>query len=65
MRDGRHLRPKADVLAVLRRCGVSEQTVQAPDAALDDPVDLERDADLFFRYGITLEGLVDRMGGSP
>jgi hypothetical protein len=63
MRDGRDLRPKADVLAVLRRCGLSEQT--AFDAALDDPVDLERDADLFFRYGITLEGLVDRMGGSP
>jgi hypothetical protein len=58
------VRPKAEVLAVLRRSGVPEKTVQDLDAALDDPVDIDRDADLLYRHGITLERLVDRMGGS-
>jgi hypothetical protein len=63
--DERDLRSKANVLAVLRRVGIPEQTIEALDAALDDPVDLRRDAELFFRHGITLDHLVDRMGGSP
>ena len=61
MSDERDLRRKSDVLAVLRRAGVSEQTVEA----LDDPVDVNRDADVFVRHGITLGQLIDRMGGSP
>jgi hypothetical protein len=65
MSDTRDLRPKARVLAVLRRAGVPEQTVQALNTALKDPVDLRRDGGLLSRYGITLDGLVDRMGGSP
>lgn len=65
MSDERDLRRKSDVLAVLRRAGVSEQTVEALDAELDDPVDVNRDADVFFRHGITLGQLIDRMGGSP
>jgi hypothetical protein len=63
--EKRDLRSKASVLALLRRAGVSERTVEAMDAALDDPVDLHRDAGLFFRYGVTVAQLVDRMGGSP
>jgi hypothetical protein len=63
--EERDVRSKAEVLAVLRRSGVPEQTVQALDAALDDPVDVTRDANLFLRYGITLDSLIDRMGGSP
>jgi hypothetical protein len=59
------LRAKADVLAVLRRAGIPEQTVQALDAVLEDPVDLRRDGDLLARYGITRDRLIDRMGGSP
>ena len=65
MSEERDLRTKAEVLAVLRRSGVPEETVQALDAALDDPVDVTRDANLFLRYGITLDSLIDRMGGSP
>ena len=65
MSEERDLRTKAEVLAVLRRSGVPEETVQALDAALDDPVDVTRDANLFLRYGITLDSLIDSMGGSP
>jgi hypothetical protein len=59
------LRPKAGVLAVLRRTGIAHQTAAALDAALEDPVDLRRDGNLFLRYGITRDHLIDRMGGSP
>jgi hypothetical protein len=65
MSDERDLRPKAGVLAVLHRAGIPEQTVQALKAALEDPVDLRRDANLLASYGITLDRLIDRMGGSP
>lgn len=59
------LRPKPGVLAVLRRTGVPEHTVQALNAALEDPVELWRDGNLLLRHGITLDRLIDRMGGSP
>jgi hypothetical protein len=53
MSDERDLRAKREVLAVLRRGGIPEHTVQALNAALEDPVDLRRDRDLLARYGIT------------
>jgi hypothetical protein len=59
------LRRKADVLAVRRRAGVPEQTAEALDAELRDPVDVDRDANVFLRHGLTLDRLIDRMGGSP
>jgi hypothetical protein len=65
MSDGRDLRSKAEVLAVLRRAGVPEQTVQQLNAALEDPVDLRRDDALLASFGVTHDNLIDRMGGSP
>jgi hypothetical protein len=65
MSDERDLRRKADVLALLRRAGVAEQPVEALDAELRDPVDLDRDGNVFFRHGITVDHLIDRMAGSP
>ena len=65
MSDKRDLRSKAEVLALLRRAQLPEQTVQALTAALEDPVDLRRDGNLLARYGITLDHLVDLAGGSP
>ena len=56
---------KSECLAILRRAGVSEQTVEALDAELPDPVDVDRDANVFLRHGITLDYLIDRIGGSP
>ena len=63
--ESRNLRSKAEALEILRRTGVDQETIQALAVALPDPVDLERDANLFGRYGITRDALVDRMGGSP
>jgi hypothetical protein len=65
MGDEPRARGKTEILAVLRRAGYSEQTIAALDAELDDPVDVDRDANVFLRHGITLGGLIDRMGGSP
>ena len=65
MVDEPRVRRKAEVLAVLRRAGYSEQTVAALDVELDDPVDLDRDANVLLRHGITVGSVIDRMGGSP
>jgi hypothetical protein len=65
MDDERHVRGKAEILVVLRRAGYSEQTVAALDAELQDSVDVDRDANVFLRHGITLGSVIDRMGGSP
>jgi hypothetical protein len=65
MDDQRLVRPKAEVLAVLRRAGTPEETIRALDAVLDDPVDIERDLSLLAHHGITRGRLTDAMGGSP
>jgi hypothetical protein len=57
-------REKGEVLAVLRRAGVHERTIAQLDALLGDQVDIRRDANLLARYGITLDSVVDWMGGS-
>jgi hypothetical protein len=63
--ERRDLRDKQDLLATLRRLGVGEETIRALDAELDDPADVEQAANVAARYGITLDRLIDRMGGSP
>jgi hypothetical protein len=65
MSEERDLRSKAEVLAVLRRAGIPEETLQTLNAALEDPVDLRRDGNLLALHGVTLDVLTDRMGGSP
>ena len=65
MTDARDVKPKAEVLAVLRRAGIPEETIRELDTVLDDPVDLDHDLGLLGRYGITRDRLVDVMGGSP
>ena len=65
MDDERALRSKAFLFDVLRRAGTPEATIEALDAVLDDPVDLDRDGTLLARYGITRAQLEDELGGSP
>ena len=58
------LRSKNDVLALIARAGYSPQTVTDLAEQLPDPVDLEAQAGLFARYGITRDALVSAFGGS-
>jgi hypothetical protein len=63
--EKRTLPPKAALLGVLRRTGFPEETIQAVERAVRDPLDARRDGNLLAQYGITRDRLVDRMGGSP
>ena len=56
---------KKDLLAVLLRAGVPEQTMRALDADLPDPVGITDAANILGRYGITLDSVISAMGGSP
>jgi hypothetical protein len=59
------LRRKEDLLAILRRAGVPEETLHALDAELPDPVSLTDAANIGGRYGITRDSLISWMGGGP
>jgi hypothetical protein len=49
---------------VLRMVGLAQEADElAPQ--LPDPVDVDRESDLFDRYGIDLDMLIERMGGTP
>ena len=50
---------------MLRRAGYSAETIREIHDQLDDPIDLDRDAETLVRYGITREHLTETMGGSP
>ena len=56
---------KKDILVVLHKAGIPDDTIKAIDAQLPDPVDLDRDGPLLQRHGITHDALVSALGGSP
>jgi hypothetical protein len=57
------LLPRAEVLRVLRNAGlVHEADELAPE--LPETVDIDRNHEVFERYGIDRDVLVSRMGGS-
>ena len=55
---------RAEVIRVLRRAGYTTAADEL-SALLPDPVELDRDARLLERYGISRHVLIDRMGGNP
>lgn len=55
---------KQEVVAILRRAGLREVADEA-NRSLPDPVGRERAAQFVFRYGITRDSLISRLGGSP
>jgi hypothetical protein len=55
---------RQDVVDVLRAAGLPE-VAEEVGRSLPDPVDVERAAQLLYRYGITKDVLISRMGGSP
>jgi hypothetical protein len=57
--------PKAAVMDVVRRAGYPREIIDEIELQLPDPVDYDRDQGLLVRYGITLDQLINRLGGSP
>jgi hypothetical protein len=56
---------KSVVLDGIRRAGYPREVVDEIDSQLPDPVDSYREQDLLARYGITLDSIISRFGGSP
>jgi hypothetical protein len=52
------------IIELMHRLGMSDQVPEALKT-LPDPVDLRRDAAVLQRFGLGLESVIDRMGGSP
>ena len=65
MTDRPTARSHEEVARVLRRAGYSDEFISQLLSELPDPIDLQRDHQIFERHGLTSERLVDRMGGSP
>jgi hypothetical protein len=56
---------KAEVARVLQRAGLPHDLIDELVKELPDTVDLDRDAEVFDRHGLTHARLTDMMGGSP
>ena len=52
------------VIDVLNRVGYTELAEEA-SRVLPDPVDVDQLGEFGNRYGVTLDDLISRMGGSP
>jgi hypothetical protein len=55
---------KQDVVDMLRRTGLADIADEAM-RVLPDPVDLDHAAGILESYGVTMDELISRMGGSP
>jgi hypothetical protein len=58
-------RSHEEMALVLHRAGYSDEVIHELLSQLPDPIDLQRDQQILARYGLSPEGLMDRMGGSP
>jgi hypothetical protein len=56
--------PRQHVVDVLQRAGLGQEA-EAIASSLPDPVDIDRAEQLLLPYGITLDELISRRGGSP
>ena len=57
--------PHSEAKQILRRAGYPPELIDKIMRDLPDPIDTERDAEAFTKWGISNEALVDRMGASP
>ncbi|HUB41153.1 MAG TPA: hypothetical protein VMA72_20110 [Streptosporangiaceae bacterium] len=55
---------KQHVIDLLNRQGYSQLAEEA-QRVLPDPVDVDRLAEWAIKHGLTRDGLISRMGGSP
>jgi hypothetical protein len=61
----RSITSRAEFAKVLRRAGYSRTQAQSILRCLRDPIDFDRDGARLFRMGVSLDRLIDAMGGSP
>jgi hypothetical protein len=60
-----HTLSHAEIRRILERAGYSKEQIADVLSDLPDPVDTVRHEDAFYKRGISLDTLIDRMGGSP
>jgi hypothetical protein len=58
-------RSKAKMLKLFRRLGYPAEMIAEIDAKLPDTVELNKAGTLLQGYGLTLDALISRLGGSP
>jgi hypothetical protein len=56
-------RSRSQIEGIMRQIGLSDRIDEAR-RILPEVVDIDRDADLLSRLGLSLDRIVDRMGGS-
>lgn len=61
----RRLSSCAEFARVLRRVGYSTRQAESVLRGLPDPIDFDRDGQVLFTRGVSIDRLVDAMGGSP
>jgi hypothetical protein len=55
---------KAQVIAIMRRLGM-EDKIDRANRELPDVIDLERDSNKLRQLGLSLDTIVNELGGSP
>jgi hypothetical protein len=60
-----HHRSKAELLRGLRRIGIAPETIAEIDSKLPDQYDIDKAGALLQSYGITMDGVISLLGGSP
>jgi hypothetical protein len=61
----RRISSRAGFCEVLRRAGYPTPHVQSVLRDLPDPIDFDRDGEALLNRGISVDRLIDAMGGSP
>lgn len=61
----RRISSRTELRNVLRRAGYSATRAEAVLRDLPDQIDFERDGPALLRRGVTLDRLIDAVGGSP
>lgn len=57
------LRQRSEIITVMQRAGLGDRVAEAQQT-LPEVIDLDRDAQLLDRLGLSLDRIVDRLGGS-
>lgn len=57
------LRPRGDIIDIMRRIGLGDRVAEAQQI-LPEVVDIDRDEQLLSRLGLSLDRIVDELGGS-